>query len=398
MGRYPWRTRMKYGVVNVGDPLLPDPNRTSLARWLQQRGYRTAAIGKWHLGYGTEKKKKPRDWTGVLRPGALEMGFDYHFAVPQNHGDKTGIYIENDRIHGLESDRVYPYSRCYYGVPYYGFDAPQRDNKQVMADLTDRAVDWLRKSNTKPFFLYFTPVAVHHPITPSDAMRGESGCGPYGDFIQDLDLSIGRLCQTLESMGVDRNTLIMVTSDNGGDIPSQEGRPETIAQALGLEINGPLRGDKHTIWEGGLRVPFVARWPARLPAGSTSSTMINLIDVYATVVELLGAGPPARTDVAPDSVSFCQSLLHPDRPSDRLRGEMVLTNAQGIYALRQGPWKYIEGELPPTWKGKRTATYQGQTSRQLYHLENDPQEQNNVIGAHPQIAEKMQRTLAATRQ
>jgi len=116
MGRYPWRTRMKYGVVNVGDPLLPDPSRMSLAHWLQQRGYRTAAIGKWHLGYGAKSRQKPQDWTGVLRPGALELGFDYHFAVPQNHGDKTGIYIENDRIYGLESDRVFPYSRCFYGM------------------------------------------------------------------------------------------------------------------------------------------------------------------------------------------------------------------------------------------------------------------------------------------
>ena len=92
MGRYPWRTRLKHGVINVGDPLLPDPNRKSLARWLKDKGYQTAAIGKWHLGYGT-KKKKPKDWTGVLSPGALEMGFDYHFAVPQNHGDITGVYV-----------------------------------------------------------------------------------------------------------------------------------------------------------------------------------------------------------------------------------------------------------------------------------------------------------------
>ena len=106
MGRYPWRTRMKYGVVNVHDPLLPDPKRTSMARWLRQQGYRTAAIGKWHLGYGTTMKK-PQDWTKPLRPGALEMGFNYHFAVPQNHGDMTGVYIENDHIYGLE---------CQFGI------------------------------------------------------------------------------------------------------------------------------------------------------------------------------------------------------------------------------------------------------------------------------------------
>ncbi len=398
MGRYPWRTRLKYGVVGVSDPLLPDPKRMSLARWVKQRGYRTAAIGKWHLGYGAAKKKSPKDWTGALRPGALEMGFDYHFAVPQNHGDKTGIYIENDRIYGLESDKVFPYSRSFYGMPYYGFDAPQRDNKQVMEDLTDRAAAWLQEPSDKPFFLYFTPVAVHHPITPSDAMRGESNCGPYGDFIQDLDLSIGRLCQTLETMGVAENTLVIVTSDNGGDIPVEAERPERVAQGFGLRINGAQRGDKHTIWQGGVRVPFVVRWPAKLDAGGVSPSMINLTDVFATLVELLDGAPPAGAGIAPDSVSFYPALLHPDRPSDRARAEMIVTNAQGIFALRQGPWKYIEGTLPATWRKNRGSMYEGQALRQLYHLENDPEERHNVIGDHPGIAQEMQQLLDAARQ
>ncbi|MBD3267264.1 sulfatase-like hydrolase/transferase [bacterium] len=396
MGRYPWRTRMKYGVVNVGDPLLPDPKRMSLARFLKQKGYQTAAIGKWHLGYGN-KQKQPEDWTKPLRPGALEMGFDYHFAVPQNHGDKTGVYVENDRIFGLESNKVYPYSRTYYGPPYFGFDAPQRDNKQVMNDLTNKAVDWLKQSSDKPFFLYFTPVAVHHPITPSNTMRGESGCGPYGDFIQDLDLSIGRIFDTLKAKGVDENTLILVTSDNGGDIPPQPDRPESVARKLGLEINGSLRGDKHTIWEGGVRVPFIARWPEKIPAGATTPTMINLTDVFATVVEILDGKPSLKTEMAPDSVSFCRSLFHPNQKTDTPRAEMIVTNAQGIFAIRMGPWKYIEGQLPATWKRNRKGTYQGQAVRQLYNLQNDPNEKNNIIEAHPEIAEKMQQRLDAVR-
>lgn len=336
----------------------------------------------------------------MLRPGALEMGFDYHFAVPQNHGDNTGIYIENDRIYGLESDKVFPYSKSFYGAPYFGFDAPQRDNKQVMADITDRAVDWLKKQKGRPFFLYFAPVAVHHPITPSDAMRGESGCGPYGDFIQDLDLSIGRLCKTLETMGVDENTLVIVTSDNGGDIPGKEPpRPEDIAQSMGLRINSDLRGDKHTIWQGGVRVPFVVLWPGRLRAGATSSAMINLTDVFATVAELLDAELPASGGVASDSVSFRQSLLHPERQPEKGRTSMVLTNAKGIFALRQGPWKYIEGKVPATVKRKNPKyTYGGQAVRQLYHIEKDAKEQHNVIDAHPEIADKMQQTLDTARQ
>jgi arylsulfatase A len=397
MGRYPWRTRLKYGVVNVGDPLLPDPNRTSLAHWVKKHGYQTAAIGKWHLGYGSKKGKKPEDWTAVLRPGALEMGFDYHFAVPQNHGDKTGIYIENDRIFGLESDKVYPYSRSFYGSPYYGFDAPQRVNKDVMKEITDKAVDWVRKSYQKPFFLYFAPVAVHHPITPSDAMRGESGCGPYGDFIQDLDLSIQRISQTLKELGVANNTIIIVTSDNGGDIPKESTRPECVAQSLGLNINGSLRGDKHTIWEGGVRVPFVVSWPDKIPAGITSSSMINLTDVFATIIELLGGEIHKENDVAPDSISFYQSLFPSQNQKQNERTNMITTNAQGIFAVRQGPWKYIEGKLPDTWKGNRKSTYQGQAIKQLYNIEEDPSEQKNSIETNKTIAEKMQKTLDSIR-
>jgi len=179
-GRYPWRSPLKFGVTNPLDPLLPDPDRVTIADWLNERGYNTAAIGKWHLGYG---EKDPVDFTGKLSPGPLELGFDYHFGVPQNHGDMLGVYIENDHIYGLRSNKTAPYSKTFYGTPYLGFDAPQRVNKDVMNDLTDKTVEWIKQqTGDNPFFLYFAAVAVHHPITPSGYMRGMSDCGPYGDF------------------------------------------------------------------------------------------------------------------------------------------------------------------------------------------------------------------------
>lgn len=387
MGRYPWRTRLTEGVVNVNDPLLPDPGRPSLGRWLKSKGYRTAAIGKWHLGYGAERKAAPQDWTkpDALRPGALEMGFDYHFAVPQNHGDMTGVYVENDRIFGLESGQVFSYSRSFYGHPYYGFDAPQRVNKQVMQELTDRAVAWLEQSADRPFFLYFAPVAVHHPITPSDKMRGQSGCGPYGDFIQDLDWSIERICYTLESTGAAENTLVIATSDNGGDIPNGN-RPENAAIELGLTINGDLRGDKHTIWEGGTRVPFVIRWPARLPAGRVCHATINLVDVFPTVVELLEGEAPAPSEMAPDGVSFCESLLGENATRDRQK-PMITTDARGNFALRRGPWKYIEGDRNDNNRG-----------RALYNLVNDPTESQNILATEPDMAAELHQELDRIRQ
>ncbi len=389
MGRYPWRTRMKFGVVNVNDPLLPDPKRTSLAKWLQEQGYTTAAVGKWHLGYGTKANKSPEDWTGSLKPGAIELGFDYHFAIPQNHGDITGVYVENDGIYGLESNKVFPYSKSFYGKPYFGFDAPQRVNKSAMETLTDKAVDWLEASGDKPFFLFFTPVGVHHPITPSDRMRGESGCGPYGDFIQDVDLSVQRILDTLDKMGVADNTMVVFTADNGGDIPTEATRPECAAMALGLKSNGDMRGDKHTIWEGGLRVPYIVRWPDKAPAGTVSDTMINLMDTYATVADIVG-----EKFIAPDSYSFLKTLMTPQKPGGSTRTSMVVSNAQGILALRQGDWKYIEGAFPETWpENRRNSDYEGQAVRQLYNLKTDPGEQKNVIDRHPELADELQQEL-----
>jgi arylsulfatase A-like enzyme len=398
MGRYPWRSSLKYGVVNVGAPLLPDPNRMSIAKYLKQQGYRTAAIGKWHLGYGTKDHQQPKDWTKTLRPGPLELGFDYHFAVPQNHGDITGIYIENDHIYGLESDKVFPYSRSFYGAPYMGFDAPQRVNKNVMEELTDKAVQWLKQSSNDPFFLFFTPVAVHHPITPSDAMRGQSGCGPYGDFIQDIDLSLERILKTLDRMGVSDNTLVIFTSDNGGDIPPEAGRPERTAQTMGLDINGGLRGDKHTIWEGGTRVPFITRWPDKSPAAATSGSMINLIDAFATIVELIEGAPPSAKKIAPDSISFYNAMINPEEAKGASRSSMVTTNAQGIFSIRKDTWKYIEGRLPATWpQNKRAGDFDGQAIRQLYNLAKDRSEQKNVLESHQQIADQLAKELEIIR-
>jgi len=200
-GRYSWRSSLKYGVTHPLGDLLPDPERTTVADWLKKSGYHTAAVGKWHLGYGLGHNKDPMEYTRNMSPGPLDLGFDYHFGVPQNHDDMLGVYIENDHIYGIRSDRVQAYSRSYYGQRYYGYDAPQRINEEVMEVLTEKSVDWIKQqSSENPFFLYFASVAVHHPSTPSAHMRGMSDAGPYGDFIQDLDMSVGRIIETLEYM------------------------------------------------------------------------------------------------------------------------------------------------------------------------------------------------------
>ncbi len=393
-GRYPWRSRLKYGVWGYG-PLLPDPERETIADWLKELGYNTAAIGKWHLGYG--KTKSFEEYTGTLKPGPLELGFDYHFGVPQNHGDKTGVFIENDHIYGLRSTKIQPYSRTYYGAVYEGFDAPQRVNIETMEDLTDKTVDWLSlQSSEDPFFLYFAPVAVHHPITPSNYMRGMSDCGPYGDFIQDLDWSVGRILQTLEYKGLLENTILIFTSDNGGEIPGNKPTsPEIQAVNYGLKINGDLRGDKHTIWEGGTRVPFIVSWPGKVNEGTVSEDIIAVMDVFATVADITGSGLPEDKDVAPDSKSFFSTLMGQENNSARI--SVITADMHGLQAIRMGEWKLIDNTLPEGLSETRKKKIKFPLQLQLYNLAEDPAESNNLYDKNSKIVKKLTEELERIR-
>lgn len=390
-GSYPWRSSLKYGVVSTGSPMLISPETSTIADIFKNEGYRTAAIGKWHLGYTDHK----HDFTEMLSPGPLDLGFDYHFGIPQNNDDYTGVFIENDHVYGLRSDRKVPYSRSYYGKPYLGLDAPQRDNKTVMQTLTDKAVDWVRSvGKDEPFFLYFAATAVHHPITPSDYMRGMSDAGPYGDFIQDLDYCVGQIMATLEYMGELDNTIIIFTSDNGGDIPKID-TPEKYAMDHGLKINGDLKGDKHTIWQGGTNVPLVVYWKGKVMPDTVSEDMVNLVDFYATFTDMFGHSMPDDSSVAPDSFSFLASILGSKGGSDR--ESMVTADANGIQAIRCGDWKYIDDYIPESLPEKKLKALSGKVVPQLYNLKEDPAETKNVIDSHKDIAGKLRKMLQDTR-
>lgn len=388
-GSYPWRSALKYGVLSADSPLLPDPDGKTIADVLNDKGYNTAAIGKWHLGYGD---KQPCNFTDKLTPGPLDLGFDYHFAVPSNHDDVWGVFIENDEIFGLNSKEAHPYSRSFYGSQYFGFDAPQRVNKDVISVLTEKSVSWLKKqSPDTPFFLYFAPIAVHHPITPSDYMRGSSNCGPYGDFIQDLDWSVGQILQTLEYMGLRENTIVVFTSDNGGDIPVQRPEaPEMQAINYGLKINGDLRGDKHTIWRGGTNVPFIVSWKGIVREGSISEKMINMVDVFATFVNITNDKMPDSKDIAPDSFSFLPYLL--EKESDNPRVDMITADSKGMKAIQMEGWKYIDNSPPENFPQERLKIFKSE-KEQLYNLSNDPDEKINLIAKYPEKAKQMREKM-----
>jgi arylsulfatase A len=414
-GRYCWRTSLKHEVLSTFAPLHIETNRLNMASLLKQHGYATAAVGKWHLGYGTanERPNWRPDYAGELSPGPLDLGFDYHFGVPANHGDLTGVFVENRYVYGLRSGKIPPgmkipgpvpdsdnFKATYEGEDTEGgrgagrildLDAPRRKNERVMAELTDKAATWMqRQPKDKPFFLYFTPVAVHNPITPDKDLAGKSAAGAYGDFIHELDRSVGRILDTLDKMGVANNTLVLFTSDNGGVfVTNRTDSPQTKAFNAGLTVNGALRGGKHTVWEGGFKVPFLVRWPGKVQAGSVCNEMVSIVDILATTAALVGHPLPAAGTAAEDSRSFLPALLG-NAPG---RTDMIVHSSDGVFALRKGPWKWIEGvpvdEVKPGARKVRAAEFRPQ----LIHTKDDPAETKDVSAAHPEVVKELSELL-----
>ena len=254
-GRYCWRTPLKSGVLSTFAPLHIESTRLNMASLLKKHGYSAAAVGKWHLGYGTATDSPVwrTDYTAELTPGPLEIGFDYHFSVPSNHGDLTGVFVENRFVYGLRSGNFPEGTRIAGPVPddddfkatyeasdteggrgagrILDLDAPRRKNERVMAVLTDKAIGWIeRQPKDRPFFLYFTPVAVHNPVTPDEDLAGKSAAGLYGDWIHELDRSVGRILDALDRQGIAEDTLVIFTSDNGGVFrPQRTDSPQTQA-------------------------------------------------------------------------------------------------------------------------------------------------------------------------
>jgi len=392
-GRYAWRGVMKHSVLSPPEgPLAVEPELFTLPEYLKEKGYRSAQFGKWHLGYTNLEIVKDLS-AQPLEPGPRSMGFDYTFAVPNQIDWLPKIYVENESIWGLRSKGKHPYGKSFYkGQQYHGYDAPQRVAKNVTQDLSDHAKEWLEKTvkedPDKPFFLYFCPVAVHHPISPSDKFSGTSGVGAYGDFIHDLDNSVGEIVNKLESLGVLDNTLLIFTSDNGGDFCPEEKE----ARALGFKVNGDFKGDKHLIWQGGFKVPFVARWPKIIKAGSQSDRMINIVDLYATFQELLDGKVMDPETAAPDSFSF-YSALCAGKSAQRERPSMMMNDVKGTLAVRMEDWKYIENNpLRPADKAQKERN-PARFKPQLFNLKQDPAEEHDVISEYPEIAERMQKKL-----
>lgn len=394
-GRYAWRTRLQSGALGIDSPLLLDAERPTLASVLQRRGYRTAMIGKWHLGYGDAERV---DYTAKLAPGPLELGFDHQFAVPSNHGDITGVFVEDHGVYGLRSGRLTRRAKMpknFQGRRYLGLDAPQRVDATVMETLTEKAVSWIEDQEEEtPFFLLFSLVAVHRPITPSATSAGTSAAGPYGDWIHDVDLALERILDALDRLDFAEETLLLFTSDNGGVVGENRKLEASRASREGLAINGAFRGGKRSIYEGGFRVPLVARWPGAIPAGSVRGEMVGLVDLFATLAEAAGAAVPVGE--AEDSVSFLPVML--GQPGARQpRGSMIVHAGDGNFAVRWGRWKWIEGRPDPKRSKRAYPRLEDEHRSQLFDLLADPGEAQDLSARYPDVVTLMRRLLARYR-
>ena len=352
-GRYNWRSRLKNGVLGGMSPPLIEPGRLTLPAFLKQHGYRTAAIGKWHLGMEWTRKTETLgfndsiekgadgwrvDFTQPIARGPNSMGFDYYFGIAASLDMVPYTFIENDRVVALPTeDTAFPMMLGRAGgMTRKGPGAPGFEAMAVLPTLTRKAVEYVgaQAADAKsghPFFLYLPLNAPHTPIAPTPDWQGRSGLNPYADFVMQTDATVGAVLDALEKNGVAENTLVVVTSDNGC---SPEAKFDELL-AKGHNPSFVFRGTKADIFDGGHRIPFLARWPGRIKAGTKSDQIVCLNDFFATCAEILGAQLPANA--AEDSVSILPALE--GRAAGPLREAIVHHSINGSFAIRQGNWK-----------------------------------------------------------
>ncbi len=379
--------------------LLIAPGRPTIASLLQQAGYTTGVVGKWHLGLGTEQAEL--DWNHEIKPGPREIGFNYSFIIPAT-GDRTPcVFVENQRVVGADSAEPI---RVSYGAPV-GDDPTGKDHPELLtlkpshghnqtivngisrigymsggqaarwvdADIADvitrQAVSFIEKNQRQPFFLYFATHDIHVPRVPHPRFAGQTAMGPRGDVIVELDWSAGEILQTLERLKLATNTLVIFSSDNGPvlDDGYQDQARELV---VGHQPSGPFRGGKNSNFEGGTRVPLLVRWPGRVAPG-TSAALISQVDLLASFAALTGQKLAAT--VAPDSFNLLPALL-----GETKAGRETLVEQAGSLSLRHGDWKYI---APGGGRkmNEQTKTETGNDAQaQIYHLANDAGERNNL--------------------
>ncbi|ELP32734.1 sulfatase family protein [Rhodopirellula baltica] len=427
-GQYPLRGndgRGVWGPAPVTSPLIVDTEKTTIADVFKSSDYDTAAIGKWHLGFG----EGTNQWQEPLRPGPQDLGFDYYFGMPVVNSAPPYVFVENDRVVGSDpgDPLVYVGRNKKNTTPITPIppEAAQRspnqfggakkahelfDDYQVGTTLAKKSVQWINERQDKPFLLYLATTNIHHPFTPAKRFQGTSQCGLYGDSIHELDWIVGEILSCLEDNGLSDNTLVIFTSDNGGMF----NRGGQAAFKAGHRQNGDLLGFKFGVWEGGHRVPLIVRWPGKVEPGTTSDQLIGNVDLLATFAAVTGQ-ELSKTQLA-DSVNMLPALV--SQPAKPLRDHLVLAPHKGTHlSMRKGKWMYIPsrgsggfgGRKPGdhTFAGPPAISFVGSANSdivngkiktdappaQLYDLEADVRETRNLYNDFPEVVKELDKLL-----
>lgn len=417
-GQYPWR-KQGTGIATGDAGMIISPDQYTLADLLKQAGYATGAVGKWHLGLGETARQ---DWNGVITPGLPDIGFDYSFIMAATADRVPCVYIENQRVVGLDpSDPIaVSYAKPFEGEPT-GRDNPELlvmtpshghdqaivngiprigymkggksalwKDEEIADRITDKAVQFIADHREQPFFLYFGTNDIHVPRVPHPRFAGKSGMGPRGDAILSFDNSVGRIMQALDSLGLADNTLLIVSSDNGPVV--DDGYNDRAVELLGKHHPwGYFRGGKYSAFEAGTRVPMLVRWPGHVEAGAVSDVLFSHIDIYASLGALCGVSAPEGA--APDSQQHLETLL--GRGTDR--DYVVEQNLTNTLSIISGGWKYIEPSDQMRVNRQTNTEMGNDPQRQLYDLRSDIGERRNLADEHPTKADELHDLLEAVK-
>ncbi len=401
-GEYAWRKKGT-GILPGIAALIVEPGRVTVPSLLKQAGYTTGIVGKWHLGLGS---KEPTDYNGEIEPGPLEVGFDYCFIIPAT-GDRTPcVYVENHRVVGLDpKDPIqldYSVKRgeprsFVNGIPRIGSQTGGKaalwKDEEIADTLAAKADAFLERNKDKRFFLFLSTHDIHVPRVPHPRFKGTSQAGVRGDAIHSFDWTVGRVLASLDRLKLTDNTLVIVTSDNGGVLDANGPDTEhggTVQTNNGHLHNGPLRAGKGSPYEGGTRVPFIVRWPGQIKAG-VSESLICHVDMLATVAAL--TGQKLADAAGPDSFNVLPALLG-EKLGKPCRDHLVEHGS--VLAIRKGPWKLIPGN--PAGATNKKGKKRNGGGDQLYDLAEDIGETNNVAAAHPDLVKEMTALLQRIRE
>ncbi len=405
-GRYCWRTYLKSGVLwGAGGSIIED-GRQTVASLLKNAGYRTACIGKWHLGWDwavnpgfedridtntTSGEEGRMDWIDFSRPvanGPTARGFDYYYGIVASLDMPPYVYVENDMP--STEPRVWQEQD---GLCRPGLRGESIRWDNVLPNLTTRAVSYIEaQSADQPFFLYFPLTAPHTPIAPTEGFKGKSGMNNYTDFCMEVDHRVGQVLDALERKGLTDNTMVIFTTDNGSSGIQTNGK--WLESEFGHYSGYIYRGYKSDIWDGGHRLPFLVRWPGEVKAGSVCDQRIGIFDLFATAAEI--TGQRLSDNEGEDSVSLLP-VLRGGSIDESNRPGLVHHSGNGMFALRKGKWKLCRCPGSGGWGyndiDDEKAREQGLPEIQLYDMVSDPGEKENLCGKYPEVVKELTELL-----